>query len=312
MNDNHKAKIEIKGLEKSYGAIKALNGVDLTIDVDGVFGLLGPNGAGKSTLISSILGLFNYDAGQITIDSKPHNPSSVDFKKRIGIVPQELAIYPDLSAITNLKFFGSLFGMTGSQLDDRAHELLKLTGLSDRAKDRVDTFSGGMKRRLNLAVGIIHQPEIVMMDEPTVGIDPQSRNLIYDLVESLANSGMRILYTTHYMDEAERLCKRIAIIDMGKIIAEGTLDELIETLGESDIIRLEIRGEPGDLNGIVADGKVDRTDSSIVIKTTNGASKLPGIIQNLTSKNCEILSATIWRANLETVFLHLTGRGLRD
>lgn len=312
MNDNHKAKIEIKGLEKSYGAIKALNGVDLKIDVDGVFGLLGPNGAGKSTLISSILGLFDYDAGEITIDGRPHKPSSVDFKKRIGIVPQELAIYPDLSAITNLKFFGSLFGMKGSQLDDRAHELLKLTGLSDRAKDKVDTFSGGMKRRLNLAVGIIHQPEIVMMDEPTVGIDPQSRNLIYDLVESLANSGMRILYTTHYMDEAERLCKRIAIIDMGKIIAEGTLDELIEMLGESDIIRLEIRGEPGDLNGIIEDGKVDRTDSSIVIKTTHGASKLPGIIQNLTSKNCEILSATIWRANLETVFLHLTGRGLRD
>lgn len=254
------------------------------------------------------------DGGEILVDNQKHNPASYEFKKKLGIVPQELAIYDDLSAIANLKFFGSLFGLKGSDLNNRANSLLELTGLSNRANNRVRTFSGGMKRRLNLACGIIHRPEIVMMDEPTVGIDPQSRNLIYEFVESLANDGMTILYTTHYMDEAERLCNQIAIIDEGKIIAKGTLSELIEILGESDIITFEIRGnvDTKKLEIVVGDGSVELKENLLEIQTLHGSEKLSEIMQSITSNDCEIVSTTIRKPNLENVFLHLTGKGLRD
>ena len=286
----------------------------MSIPTDGIFGLLGPNGAGKTTLISMILGLLDMDSGEIIVDKQEHNPFSYEFKKKLGIVPQELAIYDELSAIANLKFFGSLFGLKGTDLSERAGSLLELTGLSDRANDRVKTFSGGMKRRLNLVCGIIHRPEIVMMDEPTVGIDPQSRNLIYELVESLANDGMTILYTTHYMDEAERLCKQIAIIDEGKIIAKGTLLELIDILGENDIITFEIRGEidTKKLENVIGEGSVELKDNLLVIQTHHGGEKLLEIMQTITSSECEIESTTIRKPNLENVFLHLTGKGLRD
>lgn len=307
-------RIEAKNVVKRFGDITALNGAELAIPANCVFGLLGPNGAGKSTLILSILGLHQIDGGEIFIDSEPLNPASYEFKRKIGIVPQELAIYDNLSGIANLKFFGSLFGLKGADLDKRANELLKLTGLHDRANHKVKTYSGGMKRRLNLVAGIIHKPEIVMMDEPTVGIDPQSRNLIYDLVENLANDGMTVLYTTHYMDEAERLCKHIAIIDQGRIIAKGTLDQLIDIIGEKDVIELEIQGalSDDDLKRIVDDGTVELIDGSLMIQTANGGAKLQQIMNSITSRNCDITSATIRKPNLETVFLHLTGKELRD
>ncbi|MFH1514695.1 MAG: ABC transporter ATP-binding protein [bacterium] len=314
MTTRDRHRIEIRNVFKNYGDITALNGVDLSIPADGIFGLLGPNGAGKTTLISTIIGLVELDSGEILVDNQKHNPASYEFKRKLGIVPQELAIYDDLSANANLKFFGSLFGLKGKYLSDHANYLLKVTGLSDRANDRVKTFSGGMKRRLNLACGIIHRPEIVMMDEPTVGIDPQSRNLIYELVESLANDGMTILYTTHYMDEAERLCGQIAIIDQGKIIAKGTLSQLIDILGESDIITFEIRGNADikKLENVVDEGSVELKENLLIIQTLHGSEKLSDIMQSITSGDCEIVSTTIRKPNLEHVFLHLTGKGLRD
>lgn len=314
MGASSEYRIEVKNVVKRFGDITALNGADLAIPSSGIFGLLGPNGAGKSTLIMSILGLHSIDSGEILIDNKPLNSTSHEFKRKIGIVPQELAIYENLSGIANLKFFGSLFGLKGDDLNNRANELLTLTGLHDRANHRVKTYSGGMKRRLNLVAGIIHKPEIIMMDEPTVGIDPQSRNLIYDLVENLANDGMTVLYTTHYMDEAERLCNNIAIIDQGKIIAKGTLDELIDIFGEKDVIELDIQGSLSndDLKQIVDDGSAELIDGKLIIQTTHGGAKLQSIMNAITSKNCEVSSATIRKPNLETVFLHLTGKELRD
>jgi ABC-2 type transport system ATP-binding protein len=314
MTFSDEIRIETRGLVKKYNQVTALDGVDFKLPSNRIYGLLGPNGAGKTTFISCVLGLLDFDGGEILIDNKLLNPSSREFKSRIGIVPQELAIYDDLSGIANIKFFGAIHGLRGPDLDKRAKELLKLTGLSDRAKDKVRTYSGGMKRRLNLACGIIHKPEIVMMDEPTVGIDPQSRNLIYELVESLANDGMTILYTTHYMDEAERLCNRIAIIDQGKIIADGTLKELIEMMGEKDTISLEVKGEiPVDkLENLLDKSLFDMKDGILRVQTVHGANKLPEIMNLLHDSKCEIASATIKAPNLEAVFLHLTGKELRD
>jgi len=314
LDSSAKPRIEIKGLVKRYGSITAIDGVDLEINEKGVFGLLGPNGAGKTTLIGCILGLLDYESGSILIDGSQINPASIQFKQKIGIVPQEIALYDNLSGLSNLKFFGSLYGLSGQELDNRAKELLELIGLYDRRNHRVSTYSGGMKRRLNLAAGLIHKPEIILMDEPTVGIDPQSRNLIYELVDSLKAQGITILYTTHYMDEAERLCDRIAIIDLGRIIAQGTLEELIETTGGIDIIRMDLRRKisEDEIRQIVIDAEIELEDRKLVIKTRHGRERLPEFMHKMDEKGIEITSATILSPNLEMVFLHLTGKGLRD
>jgi len=306
--------IVIKNLVKSFGEIKALDGVNLDIEKGVIFGLLGPNGAGKTTLINCILGLIGYDSGEILVDGVHRNPSSVEFKNKIGIVPQELALYENLSAIDNLGFFGSLYSLRGSELSNRVKKLLELTGLYDRRNKRVSTYSGGMKRRLNLAIGLVHNPGIILMDEPTVGIDPQSRNLIYELVESLKKQGITILYTTHYMEEAERLCDRISIIDLGKIIVTGTLSELIEIVGTLDRIQIDLRGKilSNAFDNMFGDVQLDFDGSRLTLKTHHGRERLPEIMRKIGDSGFEITSATVFTPNLETVFLHLTGKELRD
>lgn len=306
--------IEVKNLVKHFGNVKALDGVNLTIEKGVIFGLLGPNGAGKTSFINCILGLIDYDNGEIYINGSKHQPSSIDFKRMIGIVPQELAIYENLSAIDNLYFFGSIYGLKGRHLKERAAELLKLTGLFERRKNKVATYSGGMKRRLNLAVGLIHNPEIILMDEPTVGIDPQSRNLIYELIRSLKEKGVTILYTTHYIEEAEHLCDRIAIIDLGKIVADGSLDELIKVVGSYDRIQIDFKKSVScdAFQGIFENALIDVDGCRLNISTQNGRERLPEIMRKIENCGYEIMSATVISPNLETVFLHLTGKDLRD
>jgi len=218
--------LEIRGLRKAFGRLLAVNGVSFTIEPGQVVGVLGPNGAGKTTTVSMIAGLIVPDAGEILIDGRPLRGDRDPAKRKIGLVPQDLALYDELSARDNLRFFGALYGLTGRALDRAMAAVLTLVGLGDRVNDRVKTFSGGMKRRLNLAAGLLHDPDILLLDEPTVGVDPQSRNAIFENLEELKRRGKALLYTTHYMEEAERLADRIVVIDHGRVIADDTLEGL--------------------------------------------------------------------------------------
>ena len=229
------------GLRKRYGERLAVDGVSFSIAARECYGLLGPNGAGKTTTISMLCGLTLRDEGQITIDG--HEAGTLEAKRAVGYVPQDLALYPDLSATENLTFFGQLYGLSGKELEGRIRETLELVGLADRGKDRIGTYSGGMKRRANMAAGLLHRPKLLVLDEPTVGVDPQSRNAILETVGAL---GIAVLYTTHYMEEAAKLCDRIGIIDDGKLVAEGTADGLISAHGGRDKVHLECDvSEPG-------------------------------------------------------------------
>jgi ABC-2 type transport system ATP-binding protein len=218
--------LEAASLRKTYGPVIAVDDVSLRIEAGTVLGLLGPNGAGKTTTVSMISGLVTPDRGEIRVDGRLLQGDTNPDKRRIGLVPQELALYEDLSASENLRFFGSLYGLTGTRLHEAMAQALALVGLADRAGDRVKVFSGGMKRRLNLAAGLLHDPDVLLLDEPTVGVDPQSRNAIFNNLEELKRRGKGLLYTTHYMEEAERLADRIVIVDRGRVIAAGTLQEL--------------------------------------------------------------------------------------
>ena len=236
--------LDCRGLTAvSFGKLVAVDGVGFHIDPGETYGLLGPNGAGKTTTISMIAGLLERDAGEVTVAGEPMTTHSVRAKGALGYVPQDLAIYPDLSGRENLMFFARLYGMSTARAKSRSDEVLDLTGLADRAGDQVKQYSGGMKRRLNIGIGLLHQPKLLVLDEPTVGVDPQSRNAILEGVERLSGAGMAVLYTTHYMEEAERLCDRIGIIDHGKLIAEGTRDELVSMVGEGDQVRLAATGD---------------------------------------------------------------------
>lgn len=232
-----------QGLTKWFGDRLAVDGVGFEIRAGETYGLLGPNGAGKTTTISMICGLLTRNAGDVLVEGRPIDPGATDAKSAIGYVPQDLAIYPDLTARENLAFFGGLYGLRGQPLRSRVAELLEIIGLTDRAGDRTDQFSGGMKRRLNIAIGLLHRPRLLILDEPTVGVDPQSRNAILASVQTLGEEGMAILYTTHYMVEAERLCHRVGIIDEGRIRAEGTRRELVGMVGRRDRVSLAATGE---------------------------------------------------------------------
>ena len=235
--------LECRGLRRSFGKIVAVDEVGFHIAPGETYGLLGPNGAGKTTTISMVAGLLERDAGEVTVAGEPMTTHSVRAKGALGYVPQDLAVYPDLSGRENLMFFARLYGMPTARARSRTNEVLDLTGLADRAGDQVKQYSGGMKRRLNIGVGLLHQPKLLILDEPTVGVDPQSRNAILEGVERLSGAGMAVLYTTHYMEEAERLCDRIGIIDHGQLIAEGTRDELVSMVGEGDQVRLAATGD---------------------------------------------------------------------
>ncbi len=305
----------VTDVERRFGDLKAVDGVSLSIRPGETFGLLGPNGAGKTTTITMIAGLLAPDRGTIEVAGERMHPSAVAVKRHIGLVPQDLALYPDLKGRENLRYFARLQGLRGADLKHRVDEVLEVVGLADRAKDPVKEYSGGMKRRLNIAVGLLHRPSLLILDEPTVGVDPQSRNAILESVEALAGEGMAVLYTTHYMEEAERLCDRIAIIDTGRIQAAGTRSELIRLLGSSDQVRLSGTGDLRAASSAVAQvrgvERADVTDSEVLVTAADAPAALAAIV-TAASTHLELADVEITRPDLEQVFLHLTGKALRD
>lgn len=305
-----------KNLHKQFGDIRAVDGVSFEIGEGESYGLLGPNGAGKTTTISMVCGLLKRDSGEVTVDGKLLDEQSTGAKQAIGYVPQDIALYPDLTGAENLRFFGRLYGLAGSKLADRVDSVLEIVGLSDRAKDRTSGYSGGMKRRLNLATGLLHEPRLLILDEPTVGVDPQSRNAIFENIETLKSQGITVLYTTHYMEEAERLCDRVGIIDQGKIIAEGTRRELVASIGQKDRIEL-VAG--GDLEGFAriaatVDGVEEATvkEQGVLFLCREGRHLLPRLLEVAEKAGAQVSSVEVFEPDLEAVFLHLTGKGLRD
>lgn len=288
----------------------------LTIAHGETFGLLGPNGAGKTTTISMICGLLTPDRGSVTVNGKEISTTSTSGRSEIGLVPQDLAIYPDLTGEENLRFFGRLYGMTGEALDSRVGQVLEVIGLADRKDDQTKEYSGGMKRRLNIGIGLLHEPQLLVLDEPTVGVDPQSRNAILEAVESLSREGMAVLYTTHYMEEAERLCDRVAIIDEGVVQAQGTRRELVSMVGEKDRVAMTASGNLHEaaeaLLGIDGVTDASASDHRIDVLATDASSILPQLLATVTSSGGTITGVEVEEPNLEAVFLHLTGKALRD
>ncbi len=303
-------------LRKRFGDRVAVDGVGFTIAPGETYGLLGPNGAGKTTTISIVCGLLARDGGTVVVDGTSLDDDPLRVRGEIGYVPQDIALYPDLTARENLRFFGRLYGLRGRDLEQRVDDELRVVGLFDRGDDRVDGYSGGMKRRLNIAAGLLHRPHLLVLDEPTVGVDPQSRHAILESVGELGARGMAVLYTTHYMEEAERLCDRIGILDEGKLVAEGTRQELVAVVGERDRIHL---GATGPLDALelacrALDG-VDEVshDGDHVDLVVRGARRLlPRILELAEHSGVAVQSAEVEEPDLEAVFLHLTGRALRD
>ena len=311
------ALLEVKELSKSYGNIKAVGGISFEIQKGEIFGLLGPNGAGKTTTISMLSCLIKPDSGDAFVDGYSISKDSMEVKKRIGVVPQDVSLYPTLSAQENLVFFGEMYGLTGSKLREKVDEVLEIVGLKDRRKEAINKYSGGMKRRINIAVGLLPSPKLLILDEPTVGVDPQSRTNILETLKELNKEGLTILYTSHYMEEVEFLCHRIAIIDLGKIIAIGSLNELRLLVGERDLLRIstanEISKDLVETVKKIPDVSEARVlDESIEILTLHGRKLLPQIIEIFGDAGIKIKSVEVKEPNLESVFLHLTGKELRD
>lgn len=310
------AVLTVDGLVKRFGSLTAVDDVSLRIEQGETYGLLGPNGAGKTTIISMIAGLLGPDAGTITVAGEPMVKSSVAAKRHIGLVPQDIAIYPELSARDNLRFFGRLQGLRGATLRARVEEVLDLIGLSERGKGASKKFSGGMKRRLNIGIGLLHEPNLLILDEPTVGVDPQSRNQILESVEALSTQGMAVLYTTHYMEEAERLCDRIAIIDSGRVQAEGTRDELVELTGGVDTVLLRGAGDlaaaEAAVTAIPTVQHVHRERGVLTVTVHGAPTAVALIVGAATDAGMRLSDVELSRPDLESVFLHLTGKALRD
>ena len=304
------------GLRKRFGGRQAVDGVGFEIAQGETYGLLGPNGAGKTTTISIVCGILARDEGTVTVAGQPLDVGSTKAKGAIGYVPQDLAIYPDLTARENLNFFGRLYGMGGRDLARRVDEILAVVDLADRAKERTEHFSGGMKRRLNIGIGLLHTPQLHVLDEPTVGVDPQSRNAILSSVEALSAEGMGILYTTHYMEEAERLCDRVGIIDEGRIIAEGTRRELVALVGGLDKVALSATGNLHDAAEAVraVEGVEDVTqhEDGIDVLVAEARGRLAAIMAAVSRDGVSIRTVEVVEPDLEAVFLHLTGKALRE
>jgi ABC-2 type transport system ATP-binding protein len=316
LNSDQDKVLVVDGLVRRFGDLTAVDGVSFHIGRAETYGLLGPNGAGKTTTISMVAGLIAADAGTVTVAGERMGPNEVSPKRHIGLVPQEIAVYPELTARENLTFFGRLQGLVGSVLNTRVAEVIELIGLTERAKDLTKEFSGGMKRRLNIGIGLLHQPTLLILDEPTVGVDPQSRNQILESVEQLSVEGMAVLYTTHYMEEAERLCDRIGIIDSGRLQAEGTRDELIRLTAGADHIRLEGSGNTSGaadaLRAIPAVQRVDGDRHTLQLTVTDAPTAVAQIVTSATGAGMSLADVQITRPDLESVFLHLTGKALRD
>lgn len=304
------------GLHKRFGELEAVRGVSLAIEEGETYGLLGPNGAGKTTTISMVAGLLEADLGEITVAGEKINTRATSPKRNIGLVPQDLAIYPDLTARENLRFFGRLYKMDSKELKSRVDEVLGVIGLVERADDRAKEFSGGMKRRLNIGIGLLHRPRLLILDEPTVGVDPQSRNAILESVEELASGGMAVLYTTHYMEEAERLCDRVGIIDEGKVKAEGTRRELVQMVGQLDRIRVQGSGPlaagADALRNLGGVSGVSQLETGLELLVADAGAVLAAVMASLAASQVAVSAVTIEEPDLEAVFLHLTGKALRD
>jgi ABC-2 type transport system ATP-binding protein len=306
--------LQADGMRKRYGQRDAVAGVSLHVGAGQILGLLGPNGAGKSTLISMICGLTTPDAGRVSVGGTLLSQDAAACKRRIGLVPQELALFDDLSARDNIQLFGALYGLAATTLKQRGEAVLKSVGLADRAGDKPAQFSGGMKRRLHIACALMHDPDLLLLDEPTAGVDPQSRNAIFETLLSLKAAGKAIVYTTHYMEEVERLADRIVIVDHGRVVAEGTLGELVHRLPAAQKLVLDLEGEidAALLTAVPGVRSVEPLGGRWVLGMEGLASTGAAVLQALAARGVAVRHVASGRANLEDVFLSLTGRQLRD
>ncbi|EOC99563.1 ABC transporter ATP-binding protein [Caldisalinibacter kiritimatiensis] len=308
--------LEINNIKKKFKNIEAVKGISFEVEKGEVFGLLGPNGAGKSTTISMISTLIKPTEGDIYYkeESILKNPKAI--QQELGVVPQEIALYPTLSGYENLKIWGHAYGLRGKELKNRVDEVADIIGLKDRLKERIEKYSGGMKRRINIGAALLHKPEILIMDEPTVGIDPQSRNHILETVLQLNKEGMTVIYTSHYMEEVEAICSRISIMDKGEIIASGTKDELIDIIKGQKRVNIRFDKVTDNLVQRLKEidyvEKVDVLEEELILVTRNGEELFKDVINKVNETDSSILSIDIKKPNLEAVFLHLTGRALRD
>ncbi len=308
--------LEVKELKKAFGSRNAVNGASFSVRRGEVFGLLGPNGAGKSTTIALICGVLKANSGEVVVDGFRVGIDGANAKKLTGIVPQEPALYPTLSAKANLRFWGTINGVTADELDDAVNRVLQVVGLADRADEKVAKFSGGMKRRLNIAAGLIHSPKLLIMDEPTVGIDPQSRNHILETVKNLKDRDITVIYTSHYVEEVEYLCDRVAIMDNGEIISEGTLPELLEQGSQFQELTISVNTVPDDIEGAIrALSHVEEVivqDGQLKLVTSNAEKVLPLASAAIFELGAAVSEIKIKKPNLESLFLKLTGKALRD
>jgi ABC-2 type transport system ATP-binding protein len=338
VSDEARPIVVVTDLVKRFGENAAVDGVSFEILEGEVFGLLGPNGAGKTTAISMISCLLTPTEGDASVDGHSVRSDPGKVKAALGVVPQDIALYPTLTALENLRFWGRMYGLAGRLLEERVAEALDLAGLADRAKERIETYSGGMKRRVNIAAGIMHHPRVLIMDEPTVGIDPQSRNHILETVKELNRRGMTVVYTSHYMEEVEFLCDRVGIIDHGKVIALGTIDELKRLVGDENVISVRVNelpdgaletlrvlpgvssvscastaaaGEDGEPAAGDGDGPADAS-ATIEVLSHDSSTMIGPVVTALSGLGAKVVSIEIREPNLESVFLHLTGKSLRD
>jgi ABC-2 type transport system ATP-binding protein len=302
--------LEVSGLYKKYGKKQALADVSFSLEAGSCFGLLGPNGAGKSTTMKILTGIVKPDGGSARLQGQQMIGNSDAVAKLIGYVPQEITLYEKLSAYDNLRFFGAAYGVRGSELERRICELLEATGLAERAKDVVGTYSGGMKRRINIAAAMLHRPKLLILDEPTVGIDPQSRNHIFQMIRKLIQQGMTVIYSTHYMEEVEALCDRIAIIDQGAVKAHGSLGELLEKHGRKAIY-VEANGLNDPSAGLEVEA-VRKQGSGWILETERVSDLMQQLLARAVSMKWDVKQLEVIRPSLESVFLNVTGTALRD
>ena len=315
------AMLDVKELSKNYGDFVAVDRISFSAEKGKVFGLLGPNGAGKSTTINCISGLLKPTSGHAAVAGHDVVTDGKAARSKLGVVPQELALYEDLPAVENLRYWGKAYGLGGKVLEARVTEVLEYIGLIDRARDLPKEFSGGMKRRLNFGCGIVHKPPVILLDEPTVGVDPQSRARLFDMVEAERDAGACVLYTTHYMEEAERLCDSLAIIDHGKLIAQGSVDELRAKLGARDVLHLvghfPVEPTKQAISALIERGNADleflaQEEDSITLTLSQASHHLPAIFEAVTGTGGTVSETNLRSPNLETLFLLLTGKELRE
>jgi len=305
--------LEVIALRKSFGSTVAVKDATFCVAPGTCYGLLGPNGAGKTTTISIITGTVDADGGKVLLDGEPISTGNPGPKRKIGYVPQDIALYSEIDALDNLRFFGALYGLKGQHLANRIEYALDLTGLTDRAKDPIAQYSGGMRRRLNIAAALLHEPQLIVLDEPTVGVDPQSRNAIFDALTALTAAGKTLLYTTHYMEEVERLCQRVAIMDNGSVIAEESLVGMRKLMPQSNEVVVELENAPANLTENLAGALTQSLDgSTLTLEIQDLNRDLPRVLLALADLGLRYQSVQSREGTLEEVFLHLTGKRLRD